>query len=82
MVRFLKSGTVNDADVKQTLLMNYEKENDFLTASTVFFYVNPDIKSPMGSDAAAFATKEAAEKFKGSREGTILNWTEVFKSIQ
>lgn len=82
MVRFIKSGAVAENEIKQQLLINYQKENDFLEADKAFFYVSPDVKSPMGSDAAAFATKDAAEKFKAGKGGKIMNWKEVYEAIQ
>jgi copper chaperone NosL len=89
MVRFLKSGVLNDEEIKQNVVINFvhkdsfgEKENDFIDVKSAGFFVSSELKSPMGSNAAAFTNPEAAKKFKGNREGQLLNWEEVYSKIQ
>lgn len=79
--RFLKSGSVQEKDIKQEVVINFEKENDFLDVNKTFFVVGPEVKSPMGSHAAAFANKEAAEKFNAGKTGTILTWKELLLKL-
>jgi len=80
--RFIKSGSVEEKDIKQQVVINFEKENDFLDLNKTFFVVAPGIKSPMGSHAAAFADKEAAVKFNGTVTGTILTWKELLLKLE
>lgn len=79
--RFIKSGSVQEKDIKQEVVINFEKENDFLDVNKTFFVVGPEVKSPMGSHAAAFANKEAAEKFNTGKTGTILTWKELLLKL-
>ncbi|MBI5856316.1 MAG: nitrous oxide reductase accessory protein NosL [Sphingobacteriales bacterium] len=82
MARFLNSGSLNEGDIAKKVVINFEKENDFLDVDKAFFLVSPAIKSPMGSNAAAFATKEAAIKTKGSQEGELLLWDDLYQKIK
>jgi copper chaperone NosL len=54
MVRFLKSGTLKDNEIAERVVINFEKENDFLDVEKTTFWINPELRSPMGSNAAAF----------------------------
>ncbi|HEX7905156.1 MAG TPA: nitrous oxide reductase accessory protein NosL [Chitinophagaceae bacterium] len=80
MNRFLQSGVIAQKDIKQTVVINFEKQNDFLDADKSFFVVKPQLRSPMGSNAAAFAKKDAAEK--NNKTGLILNWNELQQKLQ
>ena len=82
MNRFLKSGTLEEKDIKKTLVINFEKENEFLDIHKSFFVVGPEINSPMNSHAAGFSTKEAAEKFNTRKLGLILTWQELSGKLQ
>ncbi len=82
MINFLKSGTLEEKEIAQKVVINFEKENDFIDVEKATFLVNPQLRSPMGSNAAAFATKEAAEKANSTKEGTLHTWDELYKSQQ
>ena len=62
--------------------LNFEKENDFLDVNKVVFWVSPELRSPMGSNAAAFASQQAAEKAKAGKEGQLVSWDELYKKIK
>ena len=80
MTRFLQSGKVEEKEIAQKVIINFEKENDFIDVSKVIFWISPEIKSPMGSNAAAFISRDAAEKVKAGKEGQLMNWNEFFKN--
>lgn len=80
MVRFLQSGTLKDEEIAKKVVINFEKENDFIDVSKVIFWISTEIKSPMGSSAAAFISRDAAEKTKAGKEGQLLNWDEFYKN--
>jgi copper chaperone NosL len=82
MVRYLKSGLLKEEDIAQKVIINFEKENDFLDAGKTTFWVSPELKSPMGSNAAAFTSLQAAEKNKGGKEGQLMNWDELYSKIK
>ncbi|HEU4575799.1 MAG TPA: nitrous oxide reductase accessory protein NosL [Chitinophagaceae bacterium] len=81
MIKFLKSGEVNEGDIQQTVVINYDKANDFLDVKNAAFAVSDELKSPMGANAAGFSSKEAAQKGLAGKQGTILSWNELFEQI-
>ncbi len=81
MARFLKEGKVAEKDIKQTVVIHFEKENDFLDITKAFFVQAKGIQSPMNSQVAAFATKAAAEKFNAGKNGAILSWNELLTKL-
>ena len=82
MVRFLQSGTIKEKEISEKVLINFEKENDFQDAEKVIFWVSPELRSPMGSNAAAFSTRQAAEKAKTGKEGQLFTWEELYQKIK
>jgi len=80
MIRFLQAGKAEEKEIAQKVVINFEKENDFIDVSKVIFWISPEIKSPMGSYAAAFISRDAAEKAKTGKEGQLMNWNEFFKN--
>lgn len=82
MVRYLKSGSINEKDISKKVLVNYQKQNDFIEADKAFFIVSPAIKTPMNSNAAAFASQTDTEKFKAGMDGKIMQWNEVYSKTE
>ena len=82
MVRFLKDEGVKEKDISQKVIINFEKENDFLDVSKITFWVSPELHSPMGSNTAAFSSRQAAEKAKAGKEGQLISWDELYKKIK
>jgi copper chaperone NosL len=82
MVRYLKSGALNEEDIRQNLLIDFEKGKEFMAAPTAFILVGNNFKSPMGSHAAAFSSPESAAKFKSDPGSELLTWKEVYERIQ
>ncbi len=81
LARFYEEGKVPEKDIKQTVVINFEKENEFLDMEKAHFVLAKEIRSPMNSHAAAFATKEAAEKFNTGKTGILLGWGELLKKL-
>ena len=82
MIRYLKSGLLEQKDIAQTVVINYEKQNDFIEVSKAIFAASETIHSPMNFNAAAFSTKEAADKFLTDKPGKELNWNELYNKIE
>ena len=74
---FLKANTINNKDIKETYLVNFNEPHDFLIASKAFLLKSEELKSPMGGDIAAFSDdkqlQEALQKFKGE----VVTWTSL-----
>lgn len=79
MIGFLKSGGIEEKDIKEKLVMNYTKQNEFIDVQSAWFLVSPEMKSPMKSNAGGFDTKESAEKIKDNNSGEIIKWEELLQ---
>jgi len=77
MNHFLKSNTLESKEISQQLVINFEKENDFLSLDEAVFILSPLVKSPMGSHAAAFSNRNHAETVNISLKGELLSWKEL-----
>jgi len=82
LVRFLHTDALKEKDIASIVLVNFEKENDFIDKSNAVIVISPQLNSPMGSHAAAFTSKDAAEKENVKLNGRILNWEELTKEIK
>jgi len=82
MVRYLKSGVLKEDEIAQKVVINFEKENDFLDVQKIIFWVSPELKSPMGSNAGGFSSPQAAEKVRAGKEGQLMNWDELYSKIR
>ncbi len=81
IANFLKSGAVEEKEIARKVVINFEKENDFIDVEKSVFWQSPELRSPMGSNAAAFKDKSAAEKAKGEKPGSLLTWNELFSKM-
>ncbi len=82
LIGFLKSGEINEKDIAQKLVINFQKQNDFIDAGKAFFLVSPELKSPMGGNAAAFTSQLEAEKIKTNAQGQVVLWNEIYNTTQ
>lgn len=79
---FLNSDAVPEKDRANILAIDFEKPNTFLNAyDAVFVQAPEDLKSPMGSNAAAFASKDAAEQFLKDKKGETINWAALERRL-
>ena len=79
MIRFLKSGALKPGEIKQNVVINFEKQNDFIDVKDAFFFTSSELRSPMGSNTAAFMTEAAVKK---TGEGQIIKWDELYSKLQ
>ena len=80
MIHFLKSGSLKETDISLKLLVNFQKQNDFIDVNKAILLVSPELKTPMGGDAAAFVSKEDAEKLKITAAGEVATWNDLFNN--
>ncbi|RYF79215.1 MAG: hypothetical protein EON98_14870, partial [Chitinophagaceae bacterium] len=78
---YLKKGTINQNDIKQTLFIDYNKENTFVDGNTAFFVTSPQLKSPMNSNTAAFSTREEADKKAAETNGKVSDWKALQQAL-
>ena len=82
MVRFLQSGALKEEEISQRVIINFEKQNDFLDVDKTIFWVSPQLRSPMGSNAAAFSSQLSAEKASAGKEGQLMKWQELYSKVK
>ena len=78
---FLKTGQVKEEDITQTVFIDYENKDRFLNVESSFFVVSTRLKSPMNSNAAAFANKEIADKIAAQTSGEVKSWEALLKTL-
>lgn len=72
--------TANEKDFSRTLTINFEKPNTFLDVSVAHFATSPELKSPMGSNTAAFENAGGAATFGSASE--VMSWSTLLKKLQ
>ena len=77
MDAFLESAYVEENEISRLLTIDFEKPNSFLDAREASYLQAPELKSPMGSNVAAFGSRESAINYKNKLEAEILNWQEL-----
>lgn len=80
MVQYLKSGGLEQEDLKHTVVINYLKKDDFLDVESAIFAVSDSIRSPMNFHVAAFATKNEAQGIFSNAQ--FFSWEELYKKVE
>lgn len=81
VANFIKKEKIAKGDIKQVLFVDYNQPENFVESNNATFVVSPELKSPMSSNAAAFAAKADAEKKAADLKGVIRDWTALQKEL-
>ncbi len=81
MALFIRSGKVPQSQIDKMVVINYEKEQDFMDVQKSYFLLSPALKSPMGGNTAAFASQEAAQKLNIDINGKIIRWSDFCEQV-
>ena len=82
MIHFLRLGSVKETDISQKLAVNFDKENNFIDVNKAYFLLSPAMKTPMGGNAAAFASQQDAELQRKTTDGTAMAWDALYNQLQ
>ena len=82
VTEFMNASKLADNDIKKILVINFEKENDFLDVNQASFYVSDDLHSPMNGNAAAFVNAQQAILFQAGKQGIIMDWKELKENLK
>ncbi len=82
MIRYLKSGLLTDKEISRRLTVNYSRQNDFIDADKAIYLVSPAFQTPMNGHTASFVTLGEAQKVQVEKLGNIVNWNELFDTVQ
>ena len=80
--KFMDRRGIELSEIHQTLFTNYSGNHEFIKVNDAYFVVGSQLKSPMGSNAAAFTNKEAAEKKAAEIDGKVTNWATLFNVLK
>lgn len=81
LVSFIKKGNVKEAEIAQTVFIDYGNEKNFVDVKSAYFVASDELKSPMNGNIAAFPSKETAEQKASQTNGTVKNWDQVLQSF-
>jgi copper chaperone NosL len=82
MISFLKAGGEAEKDISKKVTLNFEKPNEFIDVLSATFIISPELKSPMGSNAAAFSAKQAAENCASNKQAELKTWIQLYSAVQ
>ena len=78
----MNAKTFDAGDISQTVTVLFDKPNEFIATEKAFFCVSEMNKSPMGSNAAAFSSKEAADNFATGKNGKVFTWPQLLAELK
>lgn len=84
MFRHVKQGKINDADVKEYLVVDAAKTIQLVDAKQAYYLISEKFPSPMGANLSSFSNKNDAETFHKQYNGEMKDWNgmlEKFKII-
>ena len=79
---FMDRRGIEMADVHKVIFVDYNGSGKWLDTENAFFVLSSKLKSPMGSNAAAFATRDEAEKKATELGGKTTDWATLFNVIK
>lgn len=77
---FIQDQIVAQNQIHSLWLVDFNGTEKLISAEKSFLLHNPELKSPMGSNTAAFMTEETRKKQFNENSGTMLLWQEYFNS--
>ncbi len=79
---FLKEGSLNEKDIDKKLTVLFDQPNEFRDISDCWFMISGENKSPMGSNAAAFSSKEKAMEMANEKHGTVIKGEQLMNDLK
>src|SRR5690554_267889 len=80
MKAFLEGEVVAQDQVHSLWLVDFQATEQLIPAEKSYLLHNPELKSPMGSNTAAFADQATREQQHSEHSGTMLLWEDYFNS--
>jgi copper chaperone NosL len=81
MAVFLERRGIEMANLHSLLFVNYNGGEEFLSSKTAVFVLGSQLKSPMGSNAAAFPDKKSAEGKAAEIDGKTTDWATLYNVL-
>ena len=77
MVRYVKTGKINDGDVKQYLVVDASKPAQLTDAKKAAYLISENFPSPMGANLSAYENRSDADSFQKNYQGEIKSWDDI-----
>lgn len=77
MVRYVKTGKINDADIKEYLVIDASKPTQLTDAKKAVYLISENFPSPMGANLSAYANRSEADTFQKNYQGEIKTWDDI-----
>lgn len=77
---FLQDEIVTKNQVHSLWLVDFEATEQLIPAEKSYLLYNSELKSPMGSNTAAFADESTRQQQHSEHSGTMLLWKDYFNS--
>ena len=81
VANYISNKKIDQNNIKQTLFIDYSTESSFVKGEEAWFVVSPKLKSPMNSNAAAFPSRDAADKKAAKVSGAVKNWKSLAQEL-
>ena len=75
MIAFNKSN--EKIKMNQLYVNDYQANNQLIDATTAYYFVHETVKSPMGSNTAAFSNKEIAMNKAKAVSAEVISWNQL-----
>lgn len=80
MKGFADDEVVEKDQIHSMWIVDFSNPEQLIKAESSFLLHNDELKSPMGSNIAAFATEEKRNEIHSEHSGKTLTWNEFFNS--
>lgn len=75
------AGKAGTGEIKNYYVCNYAADNELVDAGAAWYVTHDNLKTPMGGNTAAFASREAAQEY-ASRLGTVIaDWETIGRNM-
>lgn len=75
---FLKDGVVSNDNINSLWVVDFSKKDTLINVEKSFLLHNPELKSPMGSNIAAFEIEDSINSYYTQYAGTKLKWVDYY----
>ncbi len=71
---FMKANTINNNDIKETWLVNFDEPHNFIDAKKAFLLKSNELHSPMGGNVASFDNENKLKEAMKNIKGETITW--------
>jgi len=77
MKKFVSAGSISNEDIRSTWLADFSRPGELLEQQEAVLFRSENLRSPMGSNTAAFPSKEAINDLMQGSKGQIISWNDA-----